>query len=376
MSWGIVAGAAASIVGGALSAKGSKDAAKSAAAGSTEEINFLRESRDIARGDQEPYRKAGVTALNALMSMTGLGGGAAPAAAPSSPQGPVNLTIQDRMESRLDEIRRSGGSRNTAYTRLRYGGGPTGGDVHYNINELGPENYYSGGAVTRGRGPVTIDGETGYVEPHTEGRFLGGLLRKHKIDRTKDVVGAFSGGSSGRVPNFEGNVKLADRQTPPAPVSPADTTSIDPATGFPRENPGGVEGGYNFMTDPGYQFRFEEGQRALDRGAAARGGLMSGGYARKAIRYGQGFASNEYANVYNRIANIAGLGQVSANASGNAALMTGQGMGTAASNRGNATAYGQVGASNAWANTANEVAKLPWADIFNGQPSGASWRPN
>jgi hypothetical protein len=114
------------------------------------------------------------------------------------------------------------------------------------------------------------------------------------------------------------------------------------------------------MTEPGYQFRFEEGQRALDRGAAARGGLLSGGYGRKAIRYGQGFASQEYSNVYNRIANIAGLGQTSATTSGNAALYAGQGMGNAASNAANASAYGQIQAGNAWANAGNQIAQMPW----------------
>ena len=108
--------------------------------------------------------------------------------------------------------------------------------------------------------------------------------------------------------------------------------------------------------------------RALDRGAAARGGLLSGGYGRKAIRYGQGFASQEFGNVYNRIANIAGLGQVSAGQSGNAALQAGARMGNAASQGANATAYGQIGAGNAWANAGNPIAQLPWANIFGQRP--------
>ena len=69
---GAVIGAGASIVGGAISSKGARDAAKTAAQGSSEEIAFNRESRDLARGDQEPYRKAGVAALDKLGRMTGL----------------------------------------------------------------------------------------------------------------------------------------------------------------------------------------------------------------------------------------------------------------------------------------------------------------
>jgi hypothetical protein len=151
------------------------------------------------------------------------------------------------------------------------------------------------------------------------------------------------------------------------PQSGFDTTSVNPETGYPNENPGGVESGYNFQTDPGYQFRFEEGMRALDRGAGAAGGLLSGGYARKAMRYGQGFASNEFSNVYNRIAGIAGIGQGAATQAGGYAMQAGPGMGNAASNAANASAYGQVGAGNAWANAANEIGKLPW-----GQRSGTT----
>lgn len=52
--------------------------------------------------------------------------------------------------------------------------------------------------------------------------------------------------------------------------------------------------------DPGYAFRLSEGQKALDRQAAARGGLISGGALKAAQRYGQDMGSQEYMNAYNR----------------------------------------------------------------------------
>ena len=52
--------------------------------------------------------------------------------------------------------------------------------------------------------------------------------------------------------------------------------------------------------DPGYQFRLEEGQKALERSAAARGTLLTGGTAKALQRYGQGLASQEYGAAYNR----------------------------------------------------------------------------
>lgn len=55
-----------------------------------------------------------------------------------------------------------------------------------------------------------------------------------------------------------------------------------------------------FQADPGYQFNLEQGQQALDRTAAAKGGVMSGAAQKAAARYSQDYASNEFNNAYNR----------------------------------------------------------------------------
>jgi hypothetical protein len=226
-------------------------------------------------------------------------------------------------------------------------------DTYFNINEMGPENVYAGGAISRNPNPMTIDGRTGYVEPNIEGRGLGGFLKKALNPFSKEGVGMAVGSLVDPIGGYKIatgkdrtiNKILGENNKPTGFVdgtNPAATgggTDIDTTQGMD----------FNFRTDPGYQFRFEEGQRALDRGAAARGGLLSGGYGRKAIRYGQGFASNEYTNVYNRIANIAGLGQTANQFAGNAALQAGFGMGGAASAQGINSAYGAIGSGNAWA---------------------------
>ena len=65
--------------------------------------------------------------------------------------------------------------------------------------------------------------------------------------------------------------------------------------------PGAFSFGANdFQADPGYAFRLSEGQRALERTAAARGGLISGGALKAASRYGQDMGSQEYQNAYAR----------------------------------------------------------------------------
>ena len=82
----------------------------------------------------------------------------------------------------------------------------------------------------------------------------------------------------------------------------------------------GFTGQVDLTQDPGYAFRMSEGMKALERSAAARGGLLSGSMLKGAQRFGQDLASQEYQNAYNRAltqynttAALAGLGQTAAN---------------------------------------------------------------
>lgn len=55
-----------------------------------------------------------------------------------------------------------------------------------------------------------------------------------------------------------------------------------------------------------YKFRFNQGQQALERSAAAKGMLNSGNTLAELARYGQGMASEEYGNEFNRLATATG----------------------------------------------------------------------
>jgi hypothetical protein len=55
-----------------------------------------------------------------------------------------------------------------------------------------------------------------------------------------------------------------------------------------------------FAQDPSYQFRLDQGNKSLERSAAARGGLISGNTGGALMNYGQGLASQEYNNAFNR----------------------------------------------------------------------------
>jgi hypothetical protein len=139
-----------------------------------------------------------------------------------------------------------------------------------------------------------------------------------------------------------------------ATESPADLSSYDK---------------YDWKTDPGYQFRLDEGTRALERSAAARGILNSGGTLRSATRYAQDYASNEYQRVFDRISTIAGRGQSAATTGSNVIVGTGENVGRALVNAGEARASGYIAQGNAWANAANQGMTLYG---YLNRPSGGS----
>lgn len=99
--------------------------------------------------------------------------------------------------------------------------------------------------------------------------------------------------------------------------------------------------------DPSYQFRLTEGLKALDRQAAARGGLISGGALKAAQRYGQDFASQEFGNAYNRLASLAGVGQTATNQLGQAGQANAANVGNLMTSGAAARASGYVGGANA-----------------------------
>jgi hypothetical protein len=133
---------------------------------------------------------------------------------------------------------------------------------------------------------------------------------------------------------------------------------------------GNVPGAFKFgagdyQADPGYAFRLSEGQKALERSAAARGGLISGGALKAATRFGQDMGSQEYQSAYNRAltgyntgvasenqlynrqAGLAGIGQTSTNLVGQAGQNYATSAGNLMTGAGAAQAAGQVGVANA-----------------------------
>jgi hypothetical protein len=102
--------------------------------------------------------------------------------------------------------------------------------------------------------------------------------------------------------------------------------------------------------DPGYGFRLGEGLKALERMQASRGNFLSGGALKAGQRFAQDTASQEYGNAYNRLANIAGLGQTAGTQMGGAAAGFGTSAGNIMGQEANALAAGRAARGSAYSN--------------------------
>ena len=70
-----------------------------------------------------------------------------------------------------------------------------------------------------------------------------------------------------------------------------------------------AENAFNtYKNNTGYQFRFNEGMRALNGGLASNGMLKSGSAVKSALNFGQGIASSEFGNYLNSLGNQQGVG--------------------------------------------------------------------
>lgn len=155
----------------------------------------------------------------------------------------------------------------------------------------------------------------------------------------------------------EGQERMFERQVELSePWRKAGETALNKLVPLATEyTPFGMQ---QFQADPGYGFRMAEGMKALERSAAARGGLLSGGALRATQRFGQDLASQEYQNAFNRyqaerqarlapLQSLAGVGQTTAQQIGEAGMRTAQNVGETQMSGAAARASGYVGGANA-----------------------------
>lgn len=135
-----------------------------------------------------------------------------------------------------------------------------------------------------------------------------------------------------------------------------------------------------FQADPGYAFRLSEGQKALERSAAARGGLLSGATGKALSRFGQEAGSQEYMNAFNRyqaerqarlapLQSLAGVGQTTAQQIGQAGQQFGANIGNIGMQQAETAGQAGLARASAYGNALNQLAYL--GGRYLGTPSGS-----
>jgi hypothetical protein len=290
-----VIGAGASMMAGRAQGKSAEAAAAMQAEATRESVAEQRRQFDLTRADFAPYRDVGQNALLEFSALYGIGrNGLLPMTAAEAGQQTAATAAPQTATA-------------PSFTRRM-------------MDRKQAQQLRSQGFTVRSVGDHSIDDGT-----------------NESIDLAYDVMDPFSA----RASISGGGAAGAAGTGGQSPVS----RSMEEARN-------------RFMETPGYQFRFDEGIRALDRSAAARGSLRGGAHERGLIRYGHGIGSEEFGNYANRLASLAGVGQSatgSTAAAGQASagnisniLMTGAaGQGNALQNAATARASGYAGVGNA-----------------------------
>ena len=155
-------------------------------------------------------------------------------------------------------------------------------------------------------------------------------------------------GSSTTAPTGPRNVMGVNNPFYEGDTGTTDTQTIDAVPGEDYSWVDSWNPSEALTSQPGYQFQFDTGQKALERSKAASGDFFSGDTATALHRYGQDFASNYWDKMWGQYGDLAGDGK---DATGTVVNVAGNYGNNAAENitrAGKARASGYQDAGNAW----------------------------
>lgn len=289
---GALIGVAGSIGGGLLASKGSQKAADTAAAGSAGASAEAARQFNLVRQDTAPYRQIGEQALNSLGSIYGY--------APAQKALSYDQWAQQNPNSLIAP---PGPHKSKTLARL-----------------FDPTQAF------KDVGLISSGGKAGDPNAYGQSQYQNYL---QNFDSTPANVGQAGGGmTSDGVPQG-----FTVGQGMPA------TTGAGGASGGPDYSA--------FFKSPDYQFRKNEGMQGIGNSFSASGGAKSGNALKALADFNSNLAAGEFGNYFNRQAALAGIGQTANGQSGSAGIATGQIVGNALQNGGDARASGIAGQYNA-----------------------------
>jgi len=280
MSWGIVGGAAVSVIGGAIMSNGASSAAEGQSA-ATQQSNALQQYMyDNNVKLQMPAINAGNSARDRLQYLLGL-----------SPNGSSG-TINGAPKLTYDQLRAQLVGQ---YTKQQSASGAT--------TDLSGNGQYQA-LLASGFGPEQAAQivQTG----NSYGRPGGNAALWTSPDEQNSPSAANQNGNSyidETALDAAIKQRLADQDA--AEKAMLEAAKNDPNYGRLAQEY--VPDKFSFTSqdflnnkDPGYEWRLQQGQKALDRQGAAAGRFLSGAQLQASSNYNQGAASQEFGNAYSR----------------------------------------------------------------------------
>lgn len=185
------------------------------------------------------------------------------------------------------------------------------------------------------------------------GAIVGGLISSRGAQSAADTQAQATNNASGlQYQMYQNTQNLLN------PYVQQGTGTLNSLNGF-LQSPQSQYFQYDPSSDPGYQFRLNQGlQGIMSQQSAMGGGLNSGNTLKALMDYGQGQASQSYQQEfqnwlaqnnqhYNQLFNVAGMGENAAAGVGTAGMQTGSAIGQNMIGAGNAQAAATIAGTNA-----------------------------
>lgn len=150
-------------------------------------------------------------------------------------------------------------------------------------------------------------------------------------------------------------------------VTPANSNAANSSAGGQ-----GVENAAlaNFTNTPDYQFAFQQGNKALDASLAANGQYFSGTQLQASQQFGQGLASQQYGNYYNRLLSLAQLGAQTGTSSAGNTLAAANSQANTTQAIGQSQAAGTIGSASALAGGVGSIGSNITSSLLASQMFG------
>jgi hypothetical protein len=292
------------VYGASQAKKASKAQLRAQQEAEARRMEAQRVALEKVEGIYRPAQAAGGQGLDALLKEFGLAPGGAKA---SAPQGPMSYDAAGNIV------------RGPAPMAPNYGGGqvaqgggagkvPGGfaggvpepdayGNSYGNVNSIAP-----GGGYLDANPDVAQFARDAVAQGFTPEGWSGGVIDspEEAAQYHYETYGQQEGRQMPMGPGQQGPIDYTTAERPNAPTAPQFERPDAVRFGDYGQAPNMDSFFSNFQADPGYQFRLNEGLRGVNAASAAMGKLRSGDAAKALQQRGDGLASQEYGNWFQR----------------------------------------------------------------------------